>query len=183
MSRLARISRMRRMRINQPLVTDQHHASHGQHVLGYEEFEGTMRVYSVTDAVPWSSAQFSVAQLLPGWDPVQLQATGRFDSVGPTDSSFLSAETEVLSKTARMWINQPSTWQEHHALHGQNVLAHPDRWDLMRVFFLDGTLRSSLMPRNSLSVDWQMPQTPRSLHSESPDECVAGTIPRSSPRS
>ena len=56
----------------------------------------------------------------------------------------------------RMWINQPSTLQPLHRLHGVNVLAvkEPHSDNLMRVYFLKGTTISRPVPRLSLSEGW-----------------------------
>jgi len=54
----------------------------------------------------------------------------------------------------RMWINQPSTLQPFHNLHGQNVLAEKD-WGMMRVYFLSGDIISQRMPVECLSKGWR----------------------------
>jgi len=53
-----------------------------------------------------------------------------------------------------MWINQPSTLQPLHALHGINVLAIRDG-DGRRIYFLSGAVLSQQAPLNSLSEGWQ----------------------------
>jgi len=53
-----------------------------------------------------------------------------------------------------MWINQPSTLQPFHNLHGQNVLAEKD-WGMMRVYFLSGDIISQRMPVECLSKGWR----------------------------
>lgn len=55
----------------------------------------------------------------------------------------------------RMRINQPSTLQPLHRLHGTNVLATTYSGDVYRVFFLDGDVISQQMPRGYLSGGWQ----------------------------
>lgn len=56
---------------------------------------------------------------------------------------------------ARMWINQPSTLQPLHSLHGTNVLAHPDTDACYRVYFLSGDVVSQQVPREALSLGWR----------------------------
>jgi hypothetical protein len=55
----------------------------------------------------------------------------------------------------RMWINQPSTLQPLHKLHGTNVLACEVRPGICRVWFLSGDTISMEAPRNCLSVGWK----------------------------
>ncbi len=55
----------------------------------------------------------------------------------------------------RMWVNQPSTLQLLHSLHGKNVLAVAEHDDVMRIYFVDGPIVSQQAPRNSLSVGWR----------------------------
>lgn len=61
-----------------------------------------------------------------------------------------------MSKPIRMWINQPSTLQPLHKLHGTNVLAidcnYNDR--LKEIYFLQGDTISMLAPKLSLSLGW-----------------------------
>lgn len=54
----------------------------------------------------------------------------------------------------RMWINQPSTLQPHHDLHGENVLAIRNS-DLWRVYFLKGDVISMNLAFNTLSKGWK----------------------------
>ena len=53
----------------------------------------------------------------------------------------------------RMFVNQPSTLQPLHHLHGTNVLAVPEGngW---RIYFLDGPVISQQAPREALSEGW-----------------------------
>lgn len=53
-----------------------------------------------------------------------------------------------------MWINQPSTLQLLHSLHGENVFAmrEGDNW---RVYFLKGDVVSMIVPKNVLSKGWK----------------------------
>lgn len=56
----------------------------------------------------------------------------------------------------RMWINQPSTSQPLHHLHGTNVLAHFETsLTTCRIYFLDGSVISQDAPWMSLSVGWR----------------------------
>lgn len=54
----------------------------------------------------------------------------------------------------RMWINQPSTLQTHHDLHGLNVLA-VDEGHTYRVYFLDGDIISMQVNKLALSTGWR----------------------------
>ncbi len=55
---------------------------------------------------------------------------------------------------ARMWINQPSTLQPLHKLHGVRVLACPDTDTAMRAYFLSGSVISMQVPHEALSAGW-----------------------------
>jgi len=54
----------------------------------------------------------------------------------------------------RMWVNQPSSHQPHHAHHGTRVLALAEDPTTMRVYFLEGPVISMQMGRESLSEGW-----------------------------
>lgn len=55
----------------------------------------------------------------------------------------------------RMWINQPSTLQEFHHLHGVNVLAEfPNGNYATRIYFLEGETISQMIPHRVLSRGW-----------------------------
>lgn len=54
----------------------------------------------------------------------------------------------------RMWINQPSTLQQHHDLHGTNVLAYREYDETWRVYFLSGNVISQQMLGRTLSPGW-----------------------------
>ena len=49
----------------------------------------------------------------------------------------------------RMWVNQPSTLQPLHHLHGQNVLYDEKKGD---IWFLSGSLISQQIPTNPLPL-------------------------------
>lgn len=68
-----------------------------------------------------------------------------------------------MSKIERMWINQPSTLQTLHHLHGTNVLACHEYDDTWRVYFLNGNLISMQVSFLWLSEGWKK-------HSELSDE-------------
>lgn len=51
----------------------------------------------------------------------------------------------------RAWINQPSTQQPLHHLHGTNVLAHPETDRVWKIYFLDGPTLSQQVPSTALS--------------------------------
>lgn len=65
------------------------------------------------------------------------------------------------TKLRRAWINQPSTLQPLHALHGTLVLAHPDTDAVNRVYFLEGDVLSMQVPNNALSDGWPAHLTER----------------------
>lgn len=56
----------------------------------------------------------------------------------------------------RMWINQPSTIQPFHELHGQNVLAvtEPECDKIFRIYFLSGPVVSQRIHSSALSKGW-----------------------------
>ena len=54
----------------------------------------------------------------------------------------------------RMWINQPSTAQALHHLHGVNVLAVHEYDDTYRIYFLSGDIVSQQCSSLSLSKGW-----------------------------
>jgi hypothetical protein len=55
----------------------------------------------------------------------------------------------------RMWINQPSTAQLHHDLHGVNVFAIADTDATYRVYFLSGNVISQQIAKLALSKGWR----------------------------
>ena len=57
----------------------------------------------------------------------------------------------------RMWINQPSTQQPHHPMHGTNVLTRgvPNDRGIVRVYLLAGDVISMNVMFNSLSKGWK----------------------------
>ena len=57
----------------------------------------------------------------------------------------------------RMWINQPSTLQPHHKLHGANVLAQPEQDGFARVWFTSGPTISMEISVLALSEGWRQP--------------------------
>jgi hypothetical protein len=54
----------------------------------------------------------------------------------------------------RMWINQPSALQPHHALHGTRVLAVHEYNDTYCVFFLSGDTVNQQITKLALSEGW-----------------------------
>lgn len=54
----------------------------------------------------------------------------------------------------RMWINQPSTLQSLHRLHGVRVLACRDTDRVDRAYFLTGDTVSMQVPCEALSEGW-----------------------------
>jgi hypothetical protein len=56
-------------------------------------------------------------------------------------------------KPQRMWINQPSTLQPHHNLHGKRCIAILEEGErFVRVCFTDGPIHSMMMDRVCLSA-------------------------------
>lgn len=62
-----------------------------------------------------------------------------------------------MCEMKRMWIDQPSTLQTFHDLHGVNVLCCPSKEDTVRVYFLEGKIISQLIWRNALAPGWKSP--------------------------
>lgn len=54
----------------------------------------------------------------------------------------------------RMWINQPSTLQPLHHLHGTRVLAQHEYDDTWQIYFLSGDTISMQASRLCLSEGW-----------------------------
>jgi hypothetical protein len=55
----------------------------------------------------------------------------------------------------RKWVNQPSTLQPYHALHGTNVLAVHERDGTDRIYFLSGDVISQEIDPMALSEGWR----------------------------
>jgi len=58
------------------------------------------------------------------------------------------------TKPQRMWINQPSTQQIDHKLHGTLVYAVMERGQCATVYFLRGPIISQRVFKNALSPGW-----------------------------
>jgi hypothetical protein len=67
----------------------------------------------------------------------------------------IETNLEIVMKLTRMWVNQPSTLQAHHKLHGVNVLAAPELGDTVRVYFTSGDVVSQQMSKAALSKGWK----------------------------
>lgn len=73
----------------------------------------------------------------------------------PRDARFSLIERSPDTGTlARMWINQPSTSQPHHELHGTRVLASREYNDTFKVYFLSGATVSQQLLASALSIGW-----------------------------
>lgn len=59
----------------------------------------------------------------------------------------------------RGWINQPSTLQPLHHMHGTNVLAGPDTPATLRVYPVSGPVVSLQVPRQCVSRGWLEAET------------------------
>lgn len=64
--------------------------------------------------------------------------------------------TQAYPKLKRMWINQPSTLDIDHDMHGTNVLAHHEYGDTWRIYFLSGNIVSRQVMRYALSEGWDL---------------------------
>lgn len=53
--------------------------------------------------------------------------------------------------TYRAWINQPSTLQSHHKMHGLRCIVQDDGNEYLRVWFTDGDTHSAMVNRSALS--------------------------------
>lgn len=60
----------------------------------------------------------------------------------------------MKAELRRMWVNQPSTLQPHHKLHGTSVLAIKEYDNTYRVYFLSGPIVSQQMTGLALSEGW-----------------------------
>ena len=58
------------------------------------------------------------------------------------------------NRPQRMWVNQPSTLQPLHHLHGVNVLAVEENDSCMEIYFLKGPVVSQVAPKEALSPGW-----------------------------
>jgi hypothetical protein len=61
-------------------------------------------------------------------------------------------EYHVLSKNYRAWINQPSTLQPDHALHGKRgIVVNDTGEDYVTIWFTEGPVHSMRIARLSIS--------------------------------
>ena len=61
----------------------------------------------------------------------------------------------TMPQLRRMWVNQPSTHQEFHHLHGTNVLAAPEYGVTWQIYFLSGATISQQILGSALSKGWR----------------------------
>lgn len=59
-----------------------------------------------------------------------------------------------MPELERMWVNQPSTRQPYHHLHGTLVLAFLEYGRTHRVYFLEGDVIDQQLPSDVLSKGW-----------------------------
>lgn len=61
-----------------------------------------------------------------------------------------------MVEVKRMWINQPSTRDVLHHLHGTNVLGYKEKRgrDMYRIYFLSGDIISMRVMNTALSNGW-----------------------------
>lgn len=57
-----------------------------------------------------------------------------------------------MGQLKRMWVNQPSTLQRYHELHGTNVLYDPKE---EVIYFLEGNVISQQIDPRALSEGWE----------------------------
>lgn len=74
----------------------------------------------------------------------------------------------------RMWINQPSTLQPLHKLHGTNVLARHEYGDTWQIFFLSGDVISKQASKLCLSEGWLPPGHKPSVENSEIVDVVVG---------
>lgn len=55
-------------------------------------------------------------------------------------------------RPVRVWINQPSTLQPDHRLHGKKGIAIPEEGKFVDIHFTDGLVHSMRIAKLSLSV-------------------------------
>jgi hypothetical protein len=60
----------------------------------------------------------------------------------------------MMQTPKRMWVNQPSTLQPLHHLHGTNVLAVAEYNGVYRIYFLTGKIVSQQCLSLCLSSGW-----------------------------
>ena len=60
----------------------------------------------------------------------------------------------MTTNLKRMWINQPSSKQPFHELHGSRVLVVHDSSSTARIFFVDGAVESQDIDPLALSDGW-----------------------------
>jgi hypothetical protein len=94
----------------------------------------------------------------------------------PGEINFYDKEANMAKELTRMWINQPSTLQELHALNGTNVLAIHEYDNTMRIYFLSGDRISQQVNKMVLSNGWRpsTPVTQETLNQEEVVEVVSG---------
>lgn len=106
------------------------------------------------------------------------------------DYALMLVAEELLrtepAKPRRMWINQPSTLDSLHHLHGMRVLAFREYGETYRAYLLSGLTESMQVPSLALSDGWPDPvqrgrlstglDTPPAEH-EKPGEPSAGADP------
>ena len=66
----------------------------------------------------------------------------------------MTLEYKTKNIPKRMWVDQPSTLQPLHELHGTNVLAILDRPGTYRIFFLSGPIIEQEASPEWLSNGW-----------------------------
>lgn len=56
-----------------------------------------------------------------------------------------------MANLYRAWINQPSTRQELHYLHGKRGIVNDDGNITVQIFFTEGPVHSMQIPRSTVS--------------------------------
>jgi hypothetical protein len=78
-----------------------------------------------------------------------------------TDHILKGVNTMRITDIKRMWVNQPSSSQLRHDLHGTNVIAVQETDRVHCVFFLSGPAISCQIPNECLSAGWLPAPTPK----------------------
>lgn len=60
----------------------------------------------------------------------------------------------------RMWVNQPSTLQPYHKLHGARVLGVHEYESTFRIYFTEGAVVSQQILACALSEGWPSVKSP-----------------------
>lgn len=65
---------------------------------------------------------------------------------------MIDAEAKPKPRHWLAWVNQPSTLQPRHDLHGKRCVVYDQHERYVQVFFTEGTTRSTVIDRQCLSL-------------------------------